>query len=302
VRNLFDQDLKGKNTFLDGIVMSHSCDMVHRVYGLWTSEHEPAFHYFVQAPHNPVPSAREFYKRELVFFKEKMEEFSGNKITDAQLKEAIKLYNRNRHLLRGLYELRKEAPPLISGTEVMEVLVAGMGIPVEEFNELAEEVTEEVKTRVEKPQRKAARLLVYGSICDDITFVKLVEESGANVVIDDTCIGTRSFLHDVPETADPIDGLVNTYLDEFMCPRTYRGTDISRFQYIADLAKEYDANGVIMYIYAYCDCHKFDAPDIQRYLKGMELPVLLIDDNYTLSNLAAIRTRVQAFTEMLELR
>jgi len=298
VRNLFDQDLKGKNAFLDGIVMSHSCDMVQRIYGIWTYNHKPPFQYFVNVPHTTVPWSREFYKRELGFFKEKMEQFTGNEVSDAKLREAIGLYNQNRALIRGLYELRKEEPPLISGTEVLEVLVAGMGIPVEEFNELAEEVTEEVKARGEGPQKRAARLLVYGSVSDDTTFVKLVEESGANVVTDDTCIGTRSFLHDVPETPDPLDGLVDTYFVDFMCPRTDRGTDIARFQYILDLAREYDANGVIMYLYAFCDPHKFDAPDVGRFLEQAGLPVHLTDDEYTLTNLAASRTRVQAFAEM----
>ncbi|HEX77708.1 MAG TPA: 2-hydroxyacyl-CoA dehydratase [Dehalococcoidia bacterium] len=299
VRNLFDQDLKGRNAFLDGIVMSHSCDMVQRVYGIWTYNNKPPFQYFVNVPHTLVPWSREFYKRELGFFREKMEQFAGNQVAEIKLKESIRLYNRSRALIRELYELRKLDPPLISGTEVLEVLVAGMGIPVEEFIDLLGEVIEEVKARDGGPERRAARLLVYGSVCDDTTFVRLVEGSGANVVTDDTCIGTRSFRHDVPETADPLDGLVDTYFDDFMCPRTDRGTDIDRFQYILDLAREYNANGVIMYIYAFCDPHKFDAPDVRRYLEQAGLPVLIIDDDYTMTNLAAIRTRVQAFAEML---
>jgi benzoyl-CoA reductase subunit C len=299
VRNLFDRDLKGENAFLDGIVMSHSCDTVQRIYGIWTFEHKPPFHHFVNVPHTPVPWSREFYKRELGFFKEKMEEFSGNRITDEDLRKAIALYNRNRGLLRELYELRKVDPPLISGTQVLEVLVAGMGIPIEEFNALVHEVIEEVKTRPGSLQKKAARLMVYGCVCDDTTFVSLVEESGANVVTDDTCIGTRSFLHDAPETGDPLDALVKIYFDEFLCPRTYRGPDIARFQYLVDLSHQYHANGVVMYIYAFCDPHKFDVPDIKIYLEDAGIPALLIDDDYSMTNLEAIRTRIQAFVEML---
>lgn len=299
VRNLFDQDLKGKNDFLDGIIMSHSCDMVQRAYGIWTYNNKPAFQYFINVPHTTMPWSKEFFIREMGFFKEKMEQFSGNKITSSKLEESIRLYNRSRSLLRELYSLRKADPPLISGSEVLEVLVAGMGIPVEEYNTMLEEAIEEVKSRKDGPQRKPARLMVYGSVCDDTTFVKTVEESGANVVIDDTCIGTRSFMRDVPGTADPMEGLMSTYFDTFLCPRTDRGTAIERFQYIVDLAREYNANGVIMYILAYCDPHKFDAPDIQRYLEKAAIPALLIDDDYSMANQAAIRTRIEAFAEML---
>jgi benzoyl-CoA reductase/2-hydroxyglutaryl-CoA dehydratase subunit BcrC/BadD/HgdB len=54
-----------------------------------------------------------------------------------------------------------------------------------------------------------------------------------------------------------------------------------------------------MYIYSYCDPHKFDAPDVREFLKKEGLPSLIIDDDYTLTNLAAIRTRIQAFVELL---
>ena len=54
-----------------------------------------------------------------------------------------------------------------------------------------------------------------------------------------------------------------------------------------------------MYIYSFCDPHKFDAPDVRECLKKEGLPSLIIDDDYTLTSLAAIRTRIQAFVELL---
>jgi benzoyl-CoA reductase subunit C len=299
VRNLFDQDLKGKFAFLDGLIMSHSCDTVQRIYGIWTLNQKPSFHYFVNAPHTLRPWSEEFYKRELVFFREKMENFSGQKISDDQLRRTIAEYNRCRALLRKLYSLRKEDPPLVSGVEVLRVLVAGMGIPVEEFIGLLQEVIEEASSRTQRTAPKTARLMLYGSVCDDVSLIQAVEESNADLVIDDTCIGTRSFMQDVPETPDPLDGLVTAYFSTFLCPRTDRGAESGRLQYIADLAKEYRANGVILYIYSYCDPHKFDVPDVREFLRKEGLPSLIIDDDYTLTSLAAIRTRIQAFVELL---
>ncbi|MCX5909572.1 MAG: 2-hydroxyacyl-CoA dehydratase family protein [Deltaproteobacteria bacterium] len=299
VRNLFDQDLKGKFDFLDGLIMSHSCDMVQRIYGIWTLNKKPAFQYFVNVPHTLAPWSQEFFKREMVFFREKLGDFTGNQISDGQLKKTIAEYNQCRALLRKLYSFRKEDPPLVSGTETLQVLVAGMGLPAGEFKGLLQEVIEEVSSRKERLAPKGARLMIYGSVCDDLSLIQLAEENNAYVVIDDTCIGTRSFMQDVPETADPLDGLVTAYFTSFLCPRTDRGAEAGRLQYIADLAKEYRANGVVMYIYSYCDPHKFDVPDVREFLKKEGLPSLIIDDDYTLTNLAAIRTRIQAFLELL---
>ncbi len=102
VRNLFDQDLKGKFDFLDGLIMSHSCDMVQRIYGIWTLNNKPAFHYFVNVPHTPTPWSKEFFKRELMLFREKIEGFSGTKISDDRLRNTIAEYDRCRALLRRL--------------------------------------------------------------------------------------------------------------------------------------------------------------------------------------------------------
>jgi benzoyl-CoA reductase subunit C len=299
VRNLFDQDLKGKYDFLDGLVMSHSCDMVQRIYGIWTLSKKPAFQYFVNVPHTLTPWSKEFFRRELVFFGEKMENFSGGRIGDGQLKKAIAEYNRSRALLRRLYSLRKENPPLLSGTEALQVLVAGMELPVEEFNGLLHEVIEEVLSRNPRAPKKKVRLMLYGSVCDDLSLIQLIEENDAYVIIDDTCIGTRSFRHDIPQTPDPWDGLAAAYFDSFLCPRTDRGADRDRFRYIADYAREYQADGVILYIYSFCDPHKLDAPDVIHHLKKDGLPLFVIDDDYTLTNRAAIQTRVQAFIELL---
>ena len=80
----------------------------------------------------------------------------------------------------------KPRPPLISGTETLRLIVALMSIPVEEGNELLKQVLQEVRERQNGPQQQSARLLVWGSIIDDIALVEMIEGLGANVVIDDT--------------------------------------------------------------------------------------------------------------------
>ena len=80
-----------------------------------------------------------------------LEGFTGNAITDEALALAVKAHNENRRVMRDLYLLRRTSPPLISGVEMMKVLVAAMSLPVKESSELIEKVTEEVKE-----QKKAA--------------------------------------------------------------------------------------------------------------------------------------------------
>jgi len=299
VRNTFDQAVKGRYDFLDGVVMAHSCDSVQRMYGIWTHYRPSAFTHMVNVPHTVTPATERFFRRELDFFKERVEQFAGAPIDERALEATIDLYNRNRELVWDLYRLRKTDPPRLSGAEMLEVLIAGGGLPAAEFEDLLREVYAEVTRRDDGPGAKRARLLFYGCINDDVTLIRLIEECSAHVVMDDTCIGARSALGRVTNDGDPLTGFVGSYFTGFQCPRTYRGTDRSRFDYLLQAARDFEAQGVVLYILSFCDPHKLDLVDVRRYLEAAGLASLVLEDDYTLTNLESMRTRIQAFVEMI---
>ncbi len=299
VRNVFDRAVKGRYEFLDGLVMAHSCDSVQRMYGIWTHYKPAAFTHMINVPHTVTPATERFFQRELGFFKERVEKFAGAPISAEALRESIDRYNRVREQIWALYKLRQADPPLISGAEMLEVLIAGGGLPAAEFEELLREVNAEVTARAPGSGQARARLLFYGCINDDVTLVRLIEECAAQVVMDDTCIGARSHLGRVVNGGDPLAGFVRYYFTGFQCPRTYRGTDLSRFDYVIHSARRSGARGVILYMLSFCDPHKLDLVDVRRYLEDASLPSLVLEDDYTLANLESMRTRIQAFVEMI---
>ncbi len=299
VRNTFDLAVKGRYDFLDGVVMSHACDSVQRMYGIWTHYKPPGFSHMVNVPHTVTPASERFFRREMELFMERVGGLAGRPIGMDALRESVACYNRVRALTQDLYALRKSDPPLISGAELLETLIAASGIPAVEQEQLLREVCDEARARADGPRPKRARLLFYGCINDDVTLIRLIEECGAHVVMDDTCIGARGLLGSVPDGADPLGGFVEYYFRGFQCPRTYRGTELSRFDYLVDAAREYGARGLVLYMLAFCDPHKFDVVDVRRHLEEEGLGSLVLEDDYTVSNLESMRTRIQAFVEML---
>ena len=298
VRNILARAARGEYDFIDGLVISHSCDMVQRLYGIWTYYHPLAYSYLFNVPHQVSPQARRFYKRELGFFRESLEKFTGREVTPEAVAAEIDLYNHNRALVRKLYTLRKEKQPGISGSEMFNLLMAGGALPAKAFQaKLKEALITAEATRDQEPLKP--RILVWGSIMDDTALFRMIEEAGAVVVADDTCIGFRVWEKDVPKTTDPYNDLTEHYLINFQCPRTDRGPGSKRFDYLVERAREYKADGVIGYVISFCDPHKFDYPDLRDYLKKEGLPMLLIDDNYSFEPAGAIETRLQAFIEML---
>jgi len=309
VRTCFDIAMKGRYDFLDGSLWPTSCDNLINVYGIWEYNLRPRYIYQLSIPKVADPLALNFFKRDIVNLKKSLEELIGGEISDEAISQAVDLHNENRALLRQLYELRKLDPPLLYGSEVTQILVAVMSLPVAQANRLLRGVLNEARERRDGPQRKSARLLISGNELDDSTFIELIEDCGANVVADDLCIGTRFFWHDVEKTPDPLDGVARRYLGDIRCPRTYRGNPAmtrrqemeERFSHIRDFVDEFNVNGAIIYILKYCDSEEWEAPDLRDYIQEeLGLPVLHIEHDYSTTALAPWRTRVQAFVEMVE--
>ena len=260
IRSCLDIALKGSYNHLDGVIVPHTCDNAERIDDKWWYLLKPSYMYAPELPHwlHGEPT-REFFKEELNQFKRSLEEFSGKTISPQILQEQVKLHNETRALVRKLYELRKTDPPLLSGSEVLEIILATMSLPVEESNELLREVIEEVEERRDGPQ-KGVRVLIWGCEIDDTAFIELVEGSGANVVMDDLCLGSRHYWWDVEPTENPLDGLAARYMEKITCPvicKDRTGTQQEyleeTFGYLMDYAREYNVKGVILYVLKRCD-------------------------------------------------
>jgi bcr-type benzoyl-CoA reductase subunit C len=298
VRNIMARAAKGEYKGLDGLVISHSCDMVQRLYGIWTYYHPFPYSYLFNVPHQTTPWARRFFKRELHFFRESLEEFTGCRVSDDRLKEEIYLYNTNRQLVRDIYQIRSDDPDRAKGSEILEILLAGGNLPADSFKKLLNEKKVLFAGR-STARTKKKRILVWGSLIDDPVLFKMIENSGGSVVADDTCIGFRTWENDLPITADPYEGLTDHYFINFLCPRTDRGPGLQKYDYLLERIKKYQVDGVVGYCISFCDPHKFDYPDLRDLLKEKEIPMLLIDDNYSFEPAEAIQTRLQAFLEMI---
>ncbi len=311
LRSLLDLGLKGRYGFVDGVVMAHVCDVGARVAHLWDVGVKTPYSYFIDVPHTDRDVSQERFKDLLADFQKSLESFTGKRLTATRLKEAIEQHNRQRALVRDLYDLKKLDPPLISGAETLQVMMAVMSLPVDEGSRLLGEVIAAVKERKDGPAKRPYRLLVWGPVMDNIALVDMIEHLDANVVMDDTCVGSRAFFADVPLTDDPLDGLAHRYLKDVKCPRTFRESNVEgktigykadlegRFGYLGRFARDWHANGAVLQVLRYCDSHGYEVPQLKDYLDGIGLPNVYIEHDYSEAALAPLRTRVQGLTEII---
>jgi bcr-type benzoyl-CoA reductase subunit C len=306
-RSCFDLSVKQRYDFLSGMVIPHGCDSMVRSYSVWSYSLPFPYFHFVNIPTVCDESSFEFFNAELNTFRKSLGKFVGRPITDEDLAKAIRVHNENRDKVRALYEFRKADPPLISGTELTMVLTVGSSLPIDEANALFDQVLKEIKQRGKSPLKKGPRIFIDGACLDNIELIKLVEELGGNVVADTICNGARDYFPKTDIGGDPIDALAHRYLDKINCPKTYRakkagtfeGDIASRFGDIGTYTKEFKVDGAILYVYKYCDPFGFEVPARKAYYKSINVPLLHLEDIYSAGTMGQLRTRVQAFLEMI---
>jgi benzoyl-CoA reductase/2-hydroxyglutaryl-CoA dehydratase subunit BcrC/BadD/HgdB len=305
VRSSFDQAVKGNFAFLDGIVLPHSCDSMCITHDVWRSALNLPFFHVLNYPHSTNGGARDFFKQCLRTFILSLERFTGRALTPEATAREVGRYNRYRAAARRLYRLRQTDPPRLSGSETVTALLAAAGLPPEEGVALLTEAADEASKRPPRRGPARPRLLLCGSEQDDPAFMRMVEECGGEVVADYLCPGMREYGTDVEITPDPLDGLAARYLD-LNCARTFReGTSREeglelRFGAIGRIARDWRAQGVVFRVHRCCDPYGLEAPALLNYLKGRSLPVLYLEDDYSVRDTGRLRTRLQAFLELAD--
>ena len=306
IRNVFDAALKGKYNFLDGLVLPHQCDSIDRTTDVWSDYLKLPYFHFLNVPHVTDGPSVEFMKGILRIFIGTLEKLTGKTISDDAIAQAVKAHNENRRLMRDLYALRKSNPPLISGPEMMKVLVAAMSLPVEESSALVESVTKEVKQRNAGVAGNKKRIMLIGDQIDDVAIVDVIEGTGALLVMDDISIGSKMYFSDVDITADPVQGIAERYLRKLKIPTTYIGEGDTyeenleaRYGHLKKYITEFKVEGAILFIYKYCDPYGFEVPVFKSFIESAGVPVLYLEDEYSTSTLPRVKTRIEAFMEMI---
>ena len=231
----------------------------------------------------------------------------GVDVSDAAIREAVARHNKLCRLIREIGEFRKEANPRITGYEFHVLCLASYVCPKYLILDKLEETLEELKTREPDDKKWRARVLLVGSEVDDSGLVKLIEECGAFVCCDRFCFGSYPGRESI-ELKDDEDALTQVcrhYIQYCQCPRMMNQEKVyGRKKYVADLAKEYGADGIIYEQVKFCDPWAYERMLGSAMLQAdYGYPVLSVDRPYNVAaSVGQMRTRVQAFVESVEIK
>jgi len=298
-RHAFNMALKGEFDFIDGLVLFNSCDHIRRVYDHWIRQMETPFVKILSLPKKAEQAQVEWFREELAILRDDMQNHFGVQITDEKLRQAIKLHNETRRLMRQLYELRKADNPPITGAQTLAITVASTAMPPERFNQLMKELLNDLGN-AEGITDYQARLMILGSELDNPGYLQVIEDQGALVVADSLCFGSRILWKDVDESIDdPLAALAQYQIAERpSCARMFSEYD-KRADYVRQMLSDFNVDGTIYSRMAFCEVWGFEEYSMINDFKEWDKPLLCLDREYTLSGVGQLRTRIQAFLETM---
>jgi benzoyl-CoA reductase/2-hydroxyglutaryl-CoA dehydratase subunit BcrC/BadD/HgdB len=308
VRATLDMALKGVYDFLDGFLVCNSCDHSRRMFELFDLKvfnrenfNKNVESFYLALPHIITNEGFEWYKKEIEELKEELElKFSIQEISNSKLKNSIKIYNENRRLLREVHNFRIQSNPKITGTEALQLNMANASIPKDIANEQLKRIIDLLKERDSINVSDKKRIILVGSVVDNIAFTELIENSGAFIASDILCFGTRNFMDNVKISVneDPLESITKRLYYRLSCPRMMDDHE-RRLDFLKEEIKRANIEGVILQRINNCDLHGCDNMLFTHELKELEIPVLNMDREFYQSDTTRLQTRIEAFLEMI---
>lgn len=243
------------------------------------------------------------WEEELYGLKRKLEEKFNVEITDEKIKEEIRSCNEERVVLKEFYSLGKLIPPPISDYE-MHTILNGVVFTFdkEEQNKKIREITKELKLIYEKGQSKISksrpRILITGCPLGGVAdkTIKQLEDVGGVVVAYENCGGAKNLSKLVDETINPMKALAEKYLS---IPCSIMSPNIGRENLLKEMIEEYEIDGVVEIVLQACHTYAIETRNIKKTVNSLGKPFISIETNYSTSDSGQIRTRLEAFIEML---
>ena len=247
---------------------------------------------------------KKYWRSEVTRCKQEIEKRLGVSVTDEKMKAAITELNEQRGLMRELASLNTAKPAPLSGQDLLKVMwarnfVFDRAVFNQQLKDLIAELKKMKANGTGAAPATAKRIIVTGvpTGVGAEKVIKIIEESGAAVVYIENCAGMKQYLHDVSTIGSPLDAIADKYL---ATPCSCMSPNTGRLELLAKLATEYDADGVVDITWVGCHTYNVESRVLRDYLaQHGKIPLLQIETDYSPGDNAQIKTRVEAFLEMI---
>lgn len=289
----------------DMIVGENTCDGKKKAYEIF-NEFVPNL-YVMDLPQMKSEDGRRVLKKEYLKFKKAVETLTGITIDTESLKKGIETVNNKRKAIHRLSSLRKTDPAPISGLDALLANQVFFYDNPARFTDSVNNICDELEKRIENNAgvfpEATPRILISGCpmAVPNWKLPWIVETSGAVIVGEESCVGERGARNLTDDSGQTVEELLEAIVDRYFkidCAIFTPNPD--RLHHIVEMAETYKADGVIHYGLQFCQPYAMESMSIEKSLKSKNIPTLRIETDYSMEDIGQLKTRVQAFVEMLK--
>lgn len=258
----------------------------------------------LQLPQNQDPqTALPQWRAELGRFRRIVEDHTGVSITEARLRRAIRLMNRERAARKTLMDVNRAIPAPLPGSRLLEILfkvgfLADKEKGISLMNRAAEAARAGCLRETARKSNTRKRILLTGVPVGlgSEKVVKIVEQCGADVVALENCSGYKQAFV-VDEEKAPMDALAEQYL---ATPCSVMSPNTGRMDLLAEMVVDFSADGVIDLTWMACHTYNVEAYTVNEHVRDrFGMPALHLETDYGEGDSEQLRVRIEAYLEML---
>lgn len=297
MQSIVELGVRGDYEGVSAIVIPSLCDSL-KVLGQNWKYAVPSIPFIPMTyPQNRKPEygkafTRSGYERVIA----ELETISGEKFDDAKLSDSIRVYNEHNRLMREVSDIFA-AHPEVTARQRSAVFKSAFFMRKEEHSQMVQELAEALKAQA--PGEKKIPIVTTGILADSPSLLEIMDRNGLQIAADDVAAESRQYRTDAREDGDALDNLAAKFTDMDNCSVLY-DVEKKRAQMLVDLAKKYDAKGIVVVLTKFCDPEEFDYPMIKRAADAAAIPVILIEVDRQMDNYEQAATMIETFREMTE--
>jgi bcr-type benzoyl-CoA reductase subunit C len=302
-RNLADQAATGRFDLYDAVLMADHCiqligaaDVVRAIL-----PETPVFFGMLNSSMNDSWGPARVTAMMGEFLAE-LERLTGEPVSSQALKDAIAAHNRDRRMVRRLFDERATRSGVLSPVQLQDIVTSAMVMdPDEHAGLLASALGSAAAGPAEAAPDRRVRVHLSGHLCHAPRreLLEAIEASGAVVVDDDLYHGRRHISTDVEEDGDPLEAIARWYQQRNVnipCPtRVQQDADWDRW--LLDAVRGSGAEAVIHLLPKFCEPHMLYYPELRKALDEAGIPHLQIETEHEGLPLESFRTRIEALVE-----
>ena len=306
---------------LSAVIFTNSCDGMRRLYD--TAEHylKDIPVYMLDVPRNTDIRAKDFFASKLKDLKVFLESLSGSAMETDKLTRAIELMDRKRTLLASFSRLFFDGHTDLNISDYYKIMELSTSSHindfVSEFEKFVNSLSRDGNTEsgpsgkmTKSKDNNIPRVMVIGNLITEDKLWDMLSSIDLRLVSDDLCISSRYYSRLI-DNGSP--GQVNSktrseeerllgaiserYLDKPHCMRMANMG--AKIEEIEKKVKEDEVQGVIFISLKFCDTMLYSFPLIKQALSKLKIPVLYLEIEYNNFSAGQVKTRTQAFLEML---